>query len=191
MPIDFATADLRRGGLIRLRRLFVIVLSLRPCEGCVIPPITSGGGSPPISGQGRGLMGRSPRPKGPRAGWSYWGWGSQLLNGSAPAAKRFSFILEALDGLSWNLLGPSSGKAWPPWPSPLNSPMLPPVLCLSVCLSHASNSKTVHFSASISRFMAYSSWVQPCPPSNASVLERLPSSTRRKDRCSVVSDLIR
>ena len=41
-----------------------------------------------------------------------------------------------------------------------------------------------------SLFTAYSSWAWPCPQSNASVLERLSSSTRRKDRCSVVSDQI-
>ena len=41
-----------------------------------------------------------------------------------------------------------------------------------------------------SLFTAYSSWAKPCSQSNASVLERLPSSTRRKDRCSVVSDPI-
>jgi len=42
----------------------------------------------------------------------------------------------------------------------------------------------------LSLFRAYFSWASPCPQSNASVLERLPFSTRRKDRCSVVSDLI-
>ena len=49
------------------------------------------------------------------------------------------------------------------------------------------HSKFQHHRCSIpplSFFIAYSSWVQPCPQSNASVLERLPSYTRRKDRCS-------
>jgi len=37
---------------------------------------------------------------------------------------------------------------------------------------------------------AYTSWARLCPQSNTSVLERLPASTRRKDRCSVVLDPI-
>jgi len=40
--------------------------------------------------------------------------------GGAPAAKRFSCILEAPHGVYWNLLGPSSRGAWPP-ASPLKS----------------------------------------------------------------------
>jgi len=45
-------------------------------------------------------------------------------------------------------------------------------------------------SLSLTHFVAYSSWAWPWTHSNASVLERLPSSTHRKDRCSVVSDPI-
>jgi len=41
-----------------------------------------------------------------------------------------------------------------------------------------------------SLFMTYFPWAQHCPQLNASVLDRLPSSTHRKDRCSVVSDPI-
>ena len=64
-------------------------------------------GQTPISGQGRGPVGRSPRPKGTRAGWGSWEWGSQLpphqlgvwgsavsspggVRSVAVAAKRFS-----------------------------------------------------------------------------------------------------
>jgi len=36
-----------------------------------------------------------------------------------------------------------------------------------------------------SLFMTYFPWAQHCPQLNASVLDRLPSSTHRKDRCSV------
>jgi len=43
---------------------------------------------------------------------------------------------------------------------------------------------------SLDLFVTYSSWVKPCPQLNISVLERLPSSMRSKDRCSVVSDQI-
>jgi len=42
--------------------------------------------------------------------------------------------------------------------------------------------------ASDSLFMACSSWAQACPQSSASVLERLPSYTQRKDRYSIVLD---
>jgi len=38
--------------------------------------------------------------------------------------------------------------------------------------------------------LVYSCWAWPCPQSNASVLERLPSYVRRKDRCSEVLDPI-
>ena len=44
--------------------------------------------------------------------------------------------------------------------------------------------------SSLILFITYSSWAEPCPQSNASVLERLPSVTRTKDRCSVVPDPI-
>ena len=52
-------------------------------------------------------------------------WGCALsfpggIRGGAPAAKRFSCILEAPHGVYWNLLGPSSRGAWPP-ASPLKS----------------------------------------------------------------------
>ena len=42
----------------------------------------------------------------------------------------------------------------------------------------------------LSLIVAYSSGLQPCSQLNASVLEMLTSSTRRKDRCSMVSDPI-
>jgi len=77
MPIDFATADLRRGGLIRLRRLFVIVLSLRPCEGCVI---VLGGSRPSRRGGGQS---------------SYFGSGSRL-DGQKPEAQRAESRVELL-----------------------------------------------------------------------------------------------
>jgi len=64
-------------------------------------------GQTPISGQGRGPVGRSTRPKGTRAGWGSWEWGRQLpphqlgvwgsavsspggVRSVAVAAKRFS-----------------------------------------------------------------------------------------------------
>jgi len=72
-----------------------------------------GGAKPLISGQGRGLKGRE--------GWGSWGggnqplptslgvWGSDELPqrdlGRSPADKRFASVLEAPEGLSWNLLG--------------------------------------------------------------------------------------
>ena len=39
----------------------------------------------------------------------------------AQAAKKFSCILDAPDGLSWNLFGPSSGRALTLAPLPLKS----------------------------------------------------------------------
>jgi len=41
-----------------------------------------------------------------------------------------------------------------------------------------------------SLFMTYFPWAQHCPQLNASVLDRLPFSTHRKEQCSVVSDPI-
>jgi len=46
---------------------------------------------------------------------------------------------------------------------------------------------SLSLSLSLCLSSSYSSRAQPCPQWNASVLERLPSSTHRKDRCSVVS----
>ena len=53
------------------------------------------------------------------------------IRGGAPAAKRFSCILEAPHDVYWNLLGPSSRGAWPP-ASPLNPPMI-----VHQCAQHA------------------------------------------------------
>ena len=75
---------------------------------------------------------RSSRSKGQRRGWCSWpallSTGSGVresavsspsgLRGGAPAAKRFSCIVEAPYGLSWNLLRPSSGKRMALLPPP-------------------------------------------------------------------------
>jgi len=90
---------------------------------------------PLISGQGRGPMGRIPRPKGLRAGVGFLergqpsqppayqleGLGSAVsspsgVRGGTPAAKKFSCILEAPGSLPRNLLGAKFG-VMAPWPS--------------------------------------------------------------------------
>ena len=80
-----------------------------------------GGPSLPFRVRGEG---RSPRPKKPRRGADvgFLGRGSQPPPnqlgslGGALAAKRFSCILEASDGLFWNLLGAKFGRPWPSCP---------------------------------------------------------------------------
>jgi len=104
------------------------------------------GRSSPSRWEGRRLLfrvrgeDRSPRPKGARAGGGVLREGQQApspptrgswvnavsfpsgIRDAAQAAKKFSCILDAPDGLSWNLLEPSSGKAWTLAPFPLNPP---------------------------------------------------------------------
>jgi len=73
-------------------------------------------------GRERGVLGDLPT--------SYRVWGSGVsspigVRGKAPAAKRFSCILEAPDSLAKNLLGAKlGGWAWPPCPPPFNLPMI-------------------------------------------------------------------
>jgi len=76
-------------------------------------------------------FGSGARPEGPRVGIDFLGMGQPAsalsspswVRGRAPAADRFSCILQVLGGLSWNLLGPSSGDHCPL--GPLNSFMQP------------------------------------------------------------------
>jgi len=103
-----------------------------------------GGGSSPscwekpcllfrVRGEGRRVKARG--PKGRQRGWGLLGkgaasllptswevWGiavssSSGVGGGAPAAKRFSCILEEPDSLSWNLLGAKFGGHGPLPPS--------------------------------------------------------------------------
>ena len=48
----------------------------------------------------------------------------QRSPGRASAAKKFSFIPDAPDGLFWNLFGAKLGKVSHPWPLPLNPPYM-------------------------------------------------------------------
>ena len=78
---------------------------------------------------------RGEGPKDREQGWGSWKGGNQPpfhqlggleercklpsgVRGGAPAAKRFSCILEPPYSLSWNLLGPSSGRGMTPLPLP-------------------------------------------------------------------------
>jgi len=72
-PADWATVGLSPAS------------SFRSYSHWRIEPVTFGGTKPPILGQGRGPMDRSPNPKGPRAEWgsgscggaaSYGVWGA-------------------------------------------------------------------------------------------------------------------
>jgi len=80
--------------------------------------------------QGAGARAETQGPKGRERGVVFMGRGSQLggmgnvvsspsgIRGRAAAAKKFSCILQAPDGLSWNLLcakfGGGHGPAHPP-----------------------------------------------------------------------------
>jgi len=124
------------------RRALSAAVELYICDGCLdsvsvkaiggSSPPCWGGARPPISGQGRGPMGRSPRPKWPRAEVGSWGGDSQpprppakgagerckLLQwvcGGAAIRKTFSYILETPYIFSRNLLGAKLG-GMPPCP---------------------------------------------------------------------------
>ena len=62
------------------------------------------------------LAGAKPHMSGQRRGVELLGSAASSrsgVQGGAPAAKRFSCILQAPDGLSWNFFGPSSGGHYP------------------------------------------------------------------------------
>jgi len=90
-----------------------------------------GGARPPIFG-GKGEA-EAPCPRNQKLG-DVEGADSHLPTSSPSAigdlypAKSFSCILEAPDGLSWNLLVPSS--VW--WDGPLCPPPLKPPICETV-----------------------------------------------------------
>jgi len=120
-----------------------------------------GGAKPPISRQGRGPNGQSPRSKWSRTGVVFWWRGSQSppyhLGGlgsavSSPswirgrakvnsafsaAAKRFSCTIEAPHGLSWNLLGQVRGDMAPLHP-PLKSVYAVPIHAPDPCTERRS-----------------------------------------------------
>ena len=91
-------------------------------------PIMLGVAKPPISGEAQMAKVRGPKGRDQEnAGAWFFGegvastsphhlgvWGA-LEAPPAGFAKRFSYILETLHGLSWNLLGAKFGGPWPPW----------------------------------------------------------------------------
>jgi len=121
-----------------------------PCYKTVICGVATGACSPScwegpsllfrVRGEAQWAEARG--PNGRERGWGSWGWGSQppphqphqpeglwgrcKLLRRGPAAKRFSFILEASDSLSWNSLSPRK----------LSRGIMesPAYVCLSVCL---------------------------------------------------------